>query len=96
MLYSTFKTSDKKRLGFDLGLRVSYFEEEKDYFFEPRGRIWFQMNDHFNLSLSSGQYYQFLSPNGTIALFRRSVLDWVDEIEREVLSFPENLPCHSV
>ncbi len=56
-----FNSAKDKKLGLDAGLRFSHFQKNKSNYFEPRLRLWYQVNDAINLHVNAGKYYQFLS-----------------------------------
>ena len=59
--YASFNSSKEKKTGIEAGLRVNYFEKEKQFYYEPRLRIWHRLSDKFNLYANAGKYHQFLS-----------------------------------
>ena len=61
VVYAAFNTRKDNRFGFDAGLRMSYFEEDKQIYYEPRLRFWYKLNKAFNWYVNAGKYYQFLN-----------------------------------
>ncbi len=61
VLHAAFNSTKEQPYGFDIGLRLSHFGEERNQYFEPRIRLWYQLPDKLNVYLNAGRYYQFLS-----------------------------------
>ena len=61
VLYATFNSPKEKRIGTELGFRANYFHNNKEKYFEPRLRVWFNLTDHLRVYGNSGRYYQFVS-----------------------------------
>ncbi len=59
--YTSFNSSTRKKIGFNLGIRYSYFEKEKSNYFSPRLRLWYQPNNLLQFNFKAGRYQQFLS-----------------------------------
>ena len=60
-LYGTFESPSTKRLGGELGLRLSHFGKTSTPYFEPRLRLWYKLSDALIFQLNAGRYHQFLS-----------------------------------
>lgn len=84
--YFSFNTIKEKKIGVEVGLRSSYFENESQNYFEPRFKTWYKLNSNFSLNLNVGKYYQFLSQLEQIEGDRASIETpvWVLAGQKEV------------
>ncbi|MEM6967366.1 MAG: TonB-dependent receptor, partial [Bacteroidota bacterium] len=49
------------KFGFNAGLRYSYFQEANQSVWEPRFRLWYRPDKHWNFYFNTGIYHQFIS-----------------------------------
>ncbi len=59
--YANIKTPSDKKLGLEAGVRLSYFDLEKEVYFEPRIRLWTKPSKSMTFYVNGGIYQQFLS-----------------------------------
>ncbi|MEM1321191.1 MAG: carboxypeptidase-like regulatory domain-containing protein [Bacteroidota bacterium] len=58
--YVELSTSKEKKMGADLGLRFSHYQRNQTNYWEPRLRLWYEINPELRLHASAGKYHQFL------------------------------------
>ncbi len=51
----------KEKLAFEAGLRVSHYDIQNQFFFGPRGKLQYKLNEKFKLKFGVGHFYQFVS-----------------------------------
>jgi hypothetical protein len=61
VLYGNWTSSNKKSLGYELGLRFTYFGIQNQLYAEPRGRLWYEPSDKLTFSFNAGRYLQWIS-----------------------------------
>ncbi len=61
VMYGSFSTAEHRKIGGELGLRGSYFQQNQQYYAEPRLRLWYKPTNYLNFYVNAGRYYQFLS-----------------------------------
>lgn len=60
-LYVEYESPQSKNIGFDAGLRYSYFGELNRHYLAPRLRLWYNMTGHISWQGNLGRYYQYTS-----------------------------------